>query len=96
MTLLKWCFVLMVLGVVVCAACGQGECSWTVAMFALEGFVAGTGYGLVVVIHTIERVRNPYTITAWRVRKLIAHDAKVGLITGLLLGVTNAILVLLK
>lgn len=96
MTLLKWCFVLMMLAVVVCAACWDEKCALMVSLFTLEGCAAGTGYGLAVVFCTLEKVRNPYTITAWRVYKLVGHDAKVGLVTGLLLGVTNALIALLS
>ncbi|HEX4610334.1 MAG TPA: hypothetical protein VH092_19245 [Urbifossiella sp.] len=95
MSLLKWGFAALVLAVVLCAAC-DGKCAEVVALSGLEGLAAGLGHALVVVFCTLEKVRDPALITVRRVRKLVRHDARVGLISGLLIGVTYALVALLS
>jgi hypothetical protein len=95
MSLLKWLIAALVLAVVLCATCDP-KCAGVVSLLTLEGLGAGVGHGLAVVFCTIEKVRNRDAITARRVIKLIRHDAQVGLVTGLLLGVTSALIAMLS
>jgi hypothetical protein len=88
--LMKWALALAMLTLVLLAAL-DGKCVG-IALSTLEGLAAGIGHGLIVAVSKMEHVRNPDAITTRRLVRLVKHDARVGLVTGLLLGVTYALI----
>ncbi|MBN9519507.1 hypothetical protein J0H58_13460 [bacterium] len=91
---LKWLLVLLVLGIELCAAC-NGVCCEIVVLCVLEGLAAGVAHGLVVVLALMEQVRDPAVVTVRRAVAIVRHDARIGLVSGLLIGLTYALVKLL-
>jgi hypothetical protein len=93
--LLKWCFAVAILAVVLCAACDE-KCCRVVPVCAVEGTIAGLGHGFLTLHCLMERPRHRGWISLRRVARLLRHQACIGLVTGLLLGVTYALVALVK
>lgn len=92
--ILKWFVAAVVLGVELCAACND-VCCEIVALCTLEGLAAGVAHGLVLVFAKKEQVRDPAFVTVRRAIVIVRHDARIGLVSGLLLGLTYALVKLL-
>jgi len=88
--LTKCWFAAVILAGVVCAA-GDGKCFGLVWQSTVEGLFAGLGFGLVAVFCVIEKARQRQTMTAHRLVMMLVHHAQVGLVSGLLVGVTYAL-----
>ncbi|HEX4606923.1 MAG TPA: hypothetical protein VH092_01835 [Urbifossiella sp.] len=87
MSLLKWAIAAPMLAVMLCDA----KCAEIVSLCVLEGLAAGLAHGLVVVLAKMETITRPDTLTVRRIVRLVTHDARVGLVAGLMLGLTYAI-----
>ena len=90
MSLLKLVFAGAVLAAVLCAA-ADDKCFGLVWQSTIEGLFAGLGFGLVAVFCVMEKARQRPTMTAHRLVTLLGHHAQVGLVSGLLVGVTYAL-----
>ena len=86
---LKWSVALIVSGIVGWAAC-NGKCN-AIASATLEGLAAGIGHGVIVAACKWGSGENSYPIKRGRLIGMVKRDARVGLVSGLLIGIVRVL-----